>query len=147
MLKLDHVGIAVKDLDKAVKCYQKMFRIKDYDEWRVEGHGNDTAFLTIYEKLGPKPVENVSFEIMAPIKEAEKSDIRDHIEEKGEGLYHLAFMAEDFDRAIAYLKQIRDLDLELLEPEGTYKHAMIHPCAYTSYVRIYIYNEKYEPNE
>ncbi len=147
MLKLDHVGIAVENLDIAVKRFKRLFMIKNCDRWTVPEHGNDTAFLTIFEKHGPKTVENISFEIMAPIEGEQNGEIRDHLNDHGEGIYHLAFLAEDFDRTMGHLKKIPGLDLEPLPPEGSYKHAIIHPCPYTHFVRIYIYNEKYEPNK
>lgn len=164
MLKLDHVGVAVHDLKRAVMSYQKLFKAEITGEGIVENHKNETKVLTIKD--------NVSFEIMQPT--ADYGDIHDHLCENGEGLYHLAFIDEDnYDETIAELKVLQkelydallgkinkdreipfttleesgfeeDLKLQILSSEGTYKHAMIHPCRYTNFVRIYIYNQKYD---
>jgi catechol 2,3-dioxygenase-like lactoylglutathione lyase family enzyme len=164
MLRLDHLGIAVNDLETAVARYKDLFQTKKSVPVEAEGHYNSTEIVTVSD--GEE--DDISFEIMEP--SAEAGDIYDHLRSEGEGLYHLAFLAEDFDGTVERLLELQsdlrqklaeglgiedlesdgideDLKLEVLEPQETYKHAMIHPCRYTSFVRIYIYNEKYEGHQ
>lgn len=139
MLKLDHIGITVNNLTDAIKYYQDIFQIKEYETWKVTANKNDTAYLTIYEDT-EKQKKNISFEIMQPFKEADE----ECPEEDDSGFFHMAFLAEDYDAEYERLKKIPGIEIESkpsvdLDPE--YKHAMIEPCEYTNFVRIYIFNK------
>ncbi len=80
MQKIEHIGIAVKDLDKANELYAKLFNKKHYKTEEVKSEGVKTSFF----KIGPNKIE---------LLEATNPDsaIAKFIEKKGEGVHHIAF--------------------------------------------------------
>ncbi len=92
--KIDHVGIAVKDLDGALKLYThvfklKLIRIEEHKELKVK-----VAFLQLGEAM---------LELVQPTGPGSVSAKR--IEEYGEGLYHLAFRVDDISAALETLNK------------------------------------------
>ncbi len=84
MEKIEHIGIAVKNLSNANKVYEKLFGIPPYKEEAVESEGVITSFF----KAGPNKIE---------LLEARKPDspIARFIEKRGEGVHHIAFAVKD----------------------------------------------------
>ena len=96
MDKIEHIGIAVKDLDASNKLFEKLFGAPHYKIEEVASEGVRTSFF----KSGPNKIE---------LLEATKEDspIAKFIEKKGEGVHHIAF-------AVASIKQ----EIERLKNEG-----------------------------
>lgn len=92
-MHIDHVGIAVKDLDVAVKTYETLLETSCYKREVVESQKVETAFLQTGESkvelLGATDPESV---------------ITKYIEKRGEGLHHVAFEVEDIHAEIERLK-------------------------------------------
>ena len=84
MQKIEHIGIAVKDLDAAEKTYALLFGAKPYKREAVESEGVITSFL----RNGPNKIE-----LLQATKE--DSPIAKFIEKKGEGMHHVAFLVRD----------------------------------------------------
>ncbi|MEJ6737109.1 MAG: methylmalonyl-CoA epimerase [Flavobacteriales bacterium] len=84
MRKIEHIGIAVKDLEAANEVYTKLFGEAPYKTETVESEGVSTSFF----KIGESKVE---------LLEATKEDsaIAKFIERKGEGIHHIAFAVSD----------------------------------------------------
>lgn len=84
MRKIEHIGIAVKDLDAANDNYSKLFNAKPYKQERVESEGVSTSFFMI----GDSKIE---------LLEAtnDNSAIAKYIEKRGEGIHHIAYDVED----------------------------------------------------
>ena len=84
MRKIEHIGIAVKDLEAANEVYTKLFGEAPYRTETVESEGVSTSFF----KTGESKVE---------LLEATKEDsaIAKFIERKGEGIHHIAFAVSD----------------------------------------------------
>ena len=84
MRKIEHIGIAVKDLEAANEVYTKLFGDAPYKTETVESEGVSTSFF----KIGESKVE---------LLEATKEDsaIAKFIERKGEGIHHIAFAVSD----------------------------------------------------
>ena len=84
MEKIEHLGIAVKDLQKANEIYSKLFNQKPYKTEIVESEGVSTSFF----KVGENKIE---------LLEATNPDsaIAKFIDKKGEGIHHVAFDVED----------------------------------------------------
>tara|TARA_B110000285_G_C14573376_1_gene358893 strand:+ start:25 stop:429 length:405 start_codon:yes stop_codon:yes gene_type:complete len=84
MRKIEHIGIAVKDLEAANEVYTKLFGEAPYKTETVESEGVSTSFF----KTGESKVE---------LLEATKEDsaIAKFIERKGEGIHHIAFAVSD----------------------------------------------------
>lgn len=93
MKKIEHIGIAVTDLSKAVLTYQKLFGSPAYKEELVESEGVKTAFFI----NGPNKIELL--EATNP-----ESPIAKFIAKKGEGIHHIAFEVDDILLEIERLK-------------------------------------------
>lgn len=94
MRKIDHIGIAVKDIAGAGMIYEKLLNTTVYKIEAVASEGVRTAFL----KSGPNKIE---------LLEASSSDspIRKFIEKRGEGIHHIAFDVEDIKAEMERLKK------------------------------------------
>jgi methylmalonyl-CoA/ethylmalonyl-CoA epimerase len=92
--KIDHIGIAVKDLDSALKLYTDVFQLKII---RIEEH-KDLQLKIAFLQLG-----EAMLELVQPTGPG--SLCAKWIEEKGEGLYHLALRVENIHEALEKLKK------------------------------------------
>lgn len=92
--KIEHIGIAVKDIKQANDLYTKLLGAPPYKEEAVESEGVITSFF----QVGESKVE---------LLEATKpeSAIAKFIEKKGEGIHHIAFAVEDIRAEMARLKE------------------------------------------
>lgn len=95
-MKLEHIGIAVKDLKASNELFKKLFNSPHYKVESVESEGVSTSFF----QTGESKIE---------LLEAtnENSAIAKFIAKKGEGIHHLAFEVVDID-----------FELERLQKEG-----------------------------
>ncbi|GAB7258093.1 methylmalonyl-CoA epimerase [Polaribacter sp. OB-PA-B3] len=93
MDKIEHIGIAVKDLEVSNKLFASLFGEKHYKEEEVVSEGVITSFF----KTGPNKVE-----LLQATKE--DSPIAKFIEKKGEGIHHIAFAVTDINAEITRLK-------------------------------------------
>jgi methylmalonyl-CoA/ethylmalonyl-CoA epimerase len=84
MNKIEHIGIAVKDLEAANEVYSKLFGESPYKTESVESEGVSTSFF----KVGESKIELL--EATTP-----DSAIAKFIEKKGEGIHHIAYAVED----------------------------------------------------
>jgi len=93
MKKIEHIGIAVKNLEASNKLYASLFGKKHYKIEEVESEGVKTSFF----KVGINKIE---------LLEATKKDspIAKFIEKKGEGIHHIAFAVADIKSEIKRLK-------------------------------------------
>jgi len=91
-LKIEHIGIAVKDLDSAILLYEKLLQTPCYKREVVETQGVETAFF----ETGPNKIELLG-------ATRPDSPIAKFIEKKGEGIHHYAFLVEDIEKEIARL--------------------------------------------
>ncbi|MFH4969307.1 methylmalonyl-CoA epimerase [Gaetbulibacter sp. M240] len=93
MKKIEHIGIAVKNMDTSNSLFTTLFGAPEYKTETVESEGVKTAFF----KCGPNKIELL--EATDP-----DSPIAKFIEKKGEGIHHIAFDVEDINMEIARLK-------------------------------------------
>jgi methylmalonyl-CoA/ethylmalonyl-CoA epimerase len=94
MEKIEHIGIAVKDIASAGKVYEGLLNTLVYKIEDVESERVKTAFL----QVGPDKIE---------LLEASDSDspIAKFIEKRGEGIHHIAFAVKDIVAEMHRLKQ------------------------------------------
>ena len=94
MKKIEHIGIAVKDLDVSNGIYEKLLGVSSYKQEEVESEGVKTSFF----KIGSNKIE---------LLEATKSDspIAKFIEKRGEGIHHIAFDVVDILAEMERLKE------------------------------------------
>ena len=93
MIRIEHIGIAVKDLEQAEQVYAKLLGSPSYKREVVEREGVITSFF----RTGPNKIELLeSTRPDGPIAKA--------IEKRGEGLHHIAFEVADIRAEMARLK-------------------------------------------
>ncbi len=93
MRKIEHLGIAVKDIDASLKIYESLLNTSCYKKEGVESEGVLTAFLEIGE---------TKIELLQATNE--DSPIAKFIAKKGPGIHHIAFDVEDIDSEIKRLE-------------------------------------------
>ena len=93
MNKIEHLGIAVKDLEKANKLYSILLNTIPYKQETVESEGVITSFF----KMGESKIE-----LLAATNP--DSPIAKFIEKRGEGIHHIAFDVTDIDAEISRLE-------------------------------------------
>ncbi|QOG03445.1 methylmalonyl-CoA epimerase [Flavobacterium sp. MDT1-60] len=91
--KIEHIGIAVKNMDDANVLFEKLLGVPSYKEEEVESEGVLTSFF----QTGSNKIEL----LMATNPE---SPIAKFLEKKGEGIHHIAFDVEDIYAEIERLK-------------------------------------------
>jgi methylmalonyl-CoA/ethylmalonyl-CoA epimerase len=93
MEKIEHIGIAVKDLEKSNQLFASLFGIQHYKTEEVASEGVKTSFF----QSGPNKIE---------LLEATNSEssIAKFIEKKGEGIHHIAFAVLDIKSEIKRLE-------------------------------------------
>lgn len=94
MDKIEHIGIAVKDLEKSNQLFAALFGEKHYKTEEVLSEGVKTSFF----KTGPNKIELL--EATNP-----ESPIAKFIAKKGEGIHHIAFAVTDIIAEITRLKK------------------------------------------
>lgn len=118
MEKIEHIGIAVKDLESSNTLFAKLFGAPHYKIEEVASEGVKTSFF----KSGPNKIE---------LLEATKPDspIAKFIEKKGEGIHHIAFAVEDIVSEIARLKSEGFIVLNEIPKKGADNKlvAFLHP--------------------
>jgi methylmalonyl-CoA/ethylmalonyl-CoA epimerase len=94
MRKIEHIGIAVKDLKASNLLFEKLFGNPPYKEEEVASEGVKTSFFI----NGPNKIE---------LLEAtnESSPIAKFLEKNGEGIHHIAFDVEDIESEIVRLQK------------------------------------------
>ena len=93
MKKVEHIGIAVKDLANANELFAKLFNQAHYKVESVEGEGVSTSFFQVGE---------IKIELLEATDE--NSAIANFIKKRGEGIHHIAFEVEDIDTEIQRLQ-------------------------------------------
>jgi methylmalonyl-CoA/ethylmalonyl-CoA epimerase len=91
--KIEHIGIAVKNMDDANVLFEKLLGVPSYKQEKVESEGVLTSFF----QTGTNKIEL----LMATNPE---SPIAKFLEKKGEGIHHIAFDVEDIYSEIERLK-------------------------------------------
>lgn len=118
MEKLEHIGIAVKDLTKANELFAKLLGSSHYKIEAVESEGVRTSFFN---------VSGVKIELLEAT--SENSPIAKFIEKRGEGIHHLAFEVADIKESINHYKS-QGFELIKDEPKNGADNKMIcfmHP--------------------
>ncbi len=122
LLNLDHVGIAVHDLDRAVEGYRVRYGVSPLYREVVETQGVEEAMI---------PVGGSFVQLLAPLDG--ESPVSRFLERRGEGVHHLAFLVADIDAALEHLKsEGANLVDETPRPGGRgARIAFVHPADLT----------------
>jgi len=115
---IDHIGIAVKDLDLTSKFYTEILGLSLHGVEEVEEQKAKVAFL---------PITDSEIELLESTDS--EGTISKYIDKKGEGIHHIAFRVEDIEEALNELKtkNIRLINEKPRIGAGNAKIAFIHP--------------------
>jgi methylmalonyl-CoA/ethylmalonyl-CoA epimerase len=100
---IDHIGVAVEDLDEAVSLYRDSFAMREQHRETVEAFGVEAVLL----EVGDGHVE-----LLRPVDP--ESAVARYLERYGPGMHHVAYRTDDIDTA---LRQVRDAGLSLIDEE------------------------------
>ncbi len=116
--RIDHIGVAVEDLDAAIALYETSFEMALAHRETVESQGVEAVLLDV----GDGHVE-----LLRPL--AADTAVGKFIDRKGPGLHHVAYAVDDIDATLASL---RDAGIGLIDDEARVgirdsRVAFLHP--------------------
>ncbi len=116
--KLDHIGIAVKDLDQAMKLYREAFGIEPSLVYESAYTKAKIAFFTVGESR---------IELIQPVNP--ESVMAKFLEKRGEGIHHVSLKVKDIDASLVALeaKGIGLIDKEARRVRDNEKVAFLSP--------------------
>jgi len=91
--KIHHVGVAVRNLEEALRFYRDVLGLPVHKQATVEEQGVKAALLTIGQS---------EIELLEPL--GPETAVGRFLERRGEGLHHLCFQTDDIDAELADLK-------------------------------------------
>lgn len=94
MQKIEHIGIAVKNIEVANKIYKNLLGYEHYKTETVDSEGVKTSFYSCGES---------KIELLEPT--SSESPIAKFIEKKGEGIHHIAYAVSDIKKEITRLSK------------------------------------------
>ena len=118
--RIDHIGVAVEDIDEALALYERDFAIELVHRETVESQGVEAVLLDVGEN---------HVELLAPL--GEDTPVGKFLAKKGPGLHHVAYQTADID---AELERLRAAGLRLIDEQprtgirGS-RVAFLHPAA------------------
>jgi methylmalonyl-CoA/ethylmalonyl-CoA epimerase len=116
--KIDHIAIAVKNLDDALELYKNLFNIEPSKIETIPLQGVKAALLPIGDAC--------EIELLEPIDP--QSGIAKFLEHRGEGIHHICLEVEDVDSELSRLEQ---KGVQLIDKQGrpglTGKVGFLHP--------------------
>ena len=92
-MKIDHIAIAVHDVEKSAEVYQQALDVDNIEFETVESEGVKIAIIN---------VDNGRIELMQPTNDS--SPIKKFLDKKGEGLHHMAFDTDDIEGEVERMK-------------------------------------------
>jgi methylmalonyl-CoA/ethylmalonyl-CoA epimerase len=95
--KLDHIGIAVRDLDQSIQFYQAVLGGTLLDRYRSDAEGVESE-IAVMEVNGDR------MELLSPTNNA-TSPIARFIKQKGKGVHHIAYRVDDLIMALQELEK------------------------------------------
>jgi methylmalonyl-CoA/ethylmalonyl-CoA epimerase len=116
-MKIDHIAIAVNDVEKSAKIYQQALGVDNVEFETVESEGVKIAIIHL---------ENARIELMQPTNDI--SPIKKFLDKKGQGLHHMALETENIEGEVNRMKGCGIQFLGNIRPgsAGT-KVTFIHP--------------------
>jgi len=116
-MKIDHIAIAVNDVEEAAKVYQEALGVDSVEFETIESEGVKVAIIHL---------ENARIELMQPTNDT--SPIKKFLEKKGQGLHHLALETDNIEGEVERMEGCGIQFLGKIRPgsAGT-KVTFIHP--------------------
>ena len=118
--KVDHIGVAVSNLEEALKVYTDVLGLKLHGTEVVEEQKVRVAFM---------PVGDTEIELLESTDP--EGPIAKFIEKRGEGIQHIAFRVDDIEEALEQMRQkgVRLIDEKPRYGAGGARIAFLHPKA------------------
>ena len=91
--RIDHIGVAVDDLDGALELYGERFDMREQHRETVESQGVEAVLLEIGEG---------HVELLRPL--SEDTPVGKFIAKRGAGLHHVAYQTDDIDRTLGAVR-------------------------------------------
>jgi len=82
--RIDHVGIAVRDLDRAIQTYERLLGLRVSGRERLEREGIEVALI---------PIGESRIELITPLNR--ESKVEKFLEDRGEAVHHVAYATDD----------------------------------------------------
>jgi methylmalonyl-CoA/ethylmalonyl-CoA epimerase len=116
--RIDHIGVAVEDLDQAVALYRDQLGMREQHRETVEEQGVEAVLL----EIGDGHVE-----LLSPL--GSETAVGRFLEKRGPGIHHVAYRTEDIDST---LESVRAAGLNLIDEEPRIgirnsRVAFVHP--------------------
>ncbi len=116
--KIDHIGIAVNNLEESLSFYEdalglKVDNIEEVSEQKV--------------KVGFLDIGGVHFELLEPT--SPDGPVAKFIEKRGEGIHHIAILVDNIEKSIGFMKEkgVKLIDETPRKGAGGSKMAFVHP--------------------
>jgi methylmalonyl-CoA/ethylmalonyl-CoA epimerase len=118
--RIDHVGVAVQELDASLELYRDLFKLDVSHREVVEEQGVEAVLMDVGEN---------HVELLAPL--GPDTPVGKFIAKRGPGLHHVAYQVTDIDSTLATLKQagLRLIDEQPRAGIGSSRVAFLHPKA------------------
>lgn len=119
LLNLDHVAIAVRDLDSAVEAYRSRYRVEPLYRETVIEQGVEEAMI---------PVGGSFVQLLQPL--GPETPVGRFLSKNGEGLHHIAFAVASIEAALEHLgdQGARVVDAEPRQGGRGTRIAFVHPA-------------------
>ena len=116
--EIDHIGVAVENLDESIAIYRDRLGMREQHRETVEAFGVEAALL----EIGGAHVE-----LLSPT--SQESGVARFLERKGPGLHHVAYRTDDIE---AVLERMREAGMRLIDEEPragiqNSRVAFVHP--------------------
>ena len=118
--RIDHIGVAVEDLDAAIELYRDRFAMREQHRETVEDFGVEAVLL----EVGDGHVE-----LLRPL--SEETGVGRFLSRQGPGMHHVAYGTDDIDAALEHVRSagVRLLDEEPRRGVRDSRVAFLHPKA------------------
>ena len=118
LTRVDHLGIAVRDLDEALVVYAQAFALEIDHRGTIDDQGVEAVALRVGES---------AVELLRPTRD--DSPIARFLDENGPGIHHVAYAVDDLESALAALKAqgVRLVDEQPRVGLGGKRIAFVHP--------------------
>jgi len=116
--KVEHIGIAVKDINSSITLFEKLLGVKSYKTEKVLSEGVNTAFFGISDQ---------KIELLSSINKG--SAIEKFLESKNEGVHHIALLVDSLEFEINRLEGLGFQFISKTPKEGAdnKKIVFLHP--------------------
>jgi len=93
LTEIDHVGIAVRDLDATIAWYKQMFGAEVHHRERIESDGVDEALIKVADSY---------IQLLTPYTDT--SPLAKYMERNGEGVHHVGYRVDNCDEVLEHVK-------------------------------------------